>query len=205
MDGQEYLNQISANNRPVKKSKFGGLMSSKIMLFGLISVVALIVIIVIGSLIGGSKKDIKSLGLDLFFHINSTAEIIGTYQNDIKSSDLRASASSLGGILNNTSKDLDGYLAEKYKIKTKNAEKTMSKTIADNKQALNDELFEAKINGVLDRIFANKMSYEISLIAAEESKVINSTGDSILKDLLTKSYSSLENLYSNFNDFSEAK
>lgn len=205
MDGQEYLNKISASNRPVKKSKLGELLSSKVVMWGAVAVVALVIIIVMGSLIGGSKKDVKSLGAALMLHTKNTADIISEYQNSIKSSELRANAASLNQVLTVTNKDLSDYMSQKYSLQTKNISKDISAQANTEKDGLNSELFEAKINGNLDRIFAHKMSYEISLVGTEESRIIKATSDSNLKELLEKNYSSLENLYDKFNDFSEAK
>lgn len=205
MDGQEYLNKISASNRPAKKSKLGGLLSSKMVMWGAVAVVGLVIIIVIGALIGGNKKDVKSLGAALMLHTNNTAGIISDYQNNIKSSELRASAASLHQVLTVTNKDLSDYMSQKYSLQTKNISKDISAQANTEKDGLNSELFEAKINGNLDRIFAHKMAYEISLVGAEESRIIKATGDKNLKELLEKNYSSLENLYDKFNDFSEAK
>ena len=205
MDGQEYLNKISASNRPTKKSKLGGLLSSKVVMWGAVAVVALVIIIVIGALIGGSRKDIKTLGAALILHTSNTAEVISDYQDNVRSSDLRASAASLHQVLTVTNKDLSDYMSEKYNLKVKNISKDIAAQANTAKDGLNNELFEAKINGALDRIFAHKMAYEISLIGAEESSIIKATGDSNLKELLEKNYSSLENLYDKFNDFSEAK
>ena len=70
---------------------------------------------------------------------------------------------------------------------------------------LNNELFEAKINGILDRIFAHKMAYEISLFLAEEDQLASNAGDETLTGLLVTSSESLENLYNKFNEFSETK
>ena len=106
MDGQEYLNKISASNRPTKKSKLGGLLSSKVVMWGAVAVVALVIIIVIGALIGGSRKDIKTLGAALILHTSNTAEVISDYQDNVRSSDLRASAASLHQVLTVTNKDL---------------------------------------------------------------------------------------------------
>ena len=39
----------------------------------------------------------------------------------------------------------------------------------------------------------------------EETKLIKTTGNDTLKGILEASYGSLENLYNNFNNFSEAK
>lgn len=205
MDGQEYLNKISASNRPAKKSRLGGLLSSKMVMWGAVAVVGLVIIIVIGALIGGNKKDVKSLGAALMLHTKNTADIISEYQNSIKSSELRANAASLHQVLTVTNKDLSDYMSQKYSLQTKNISKDISAQANTEKDGLNSELFEAKINGNLDRIFAHKMSYEISLVGTEESRIIKATSDSNLKELLEKNYSSLENLYDKFNDFSEAK
>ena len=205
MDGQEYLNQISMQNRPVKKSRFSNFLSSKFAVVGLIGVIALAVVIVIGALIGGDKKDVKNLSASLALHVNNTAEVISEYQTHVKSSELRASAASLGQVLSVTGKDLADYLENKYNLKLSNIGKDISTQANTEKDGLESELFEAKINGILDRIFAHKMSYEISLIATEAAKIIKSTSDTDLKDLVEKNYSSLENLYDKFNNFSEAK
>ena len=68
-----------------------------------------------------------------------------------------------------------------------------------------NELFEAKINGLLDRVFAHKMALEIFSVMSDEAGIINASSDEALKNLLTTSYDSLNNLYTQFNDFSETK
>lgn len=205
MDGQEYLNQISATNRPVKKSKMNGILSSKFFLVGMVGLIALIIIIIIGAILGGNKGGEKNDGFRLILHIDNTAEVMKTYQPDVKSSDLRASSASLYGVLTNTSKDLTDYLTAKYDYKEKDVDKNIAEEATLQKDGLESELFEAKINGTLDRIYAHKMAYEVSTLMAEETKLYNETSKSDLKDLLDKSYNSLEKLYNNFNNFSETK
>ena len=72
------------------------------------------------------------------------------------------------------------------------------------KDGLEAELFEAKINGILDRIYTHKMAYEISLITNREAQIMKSINNETLNEILTTSYDSLETLYDKFNDFSEA-
>lgn len=205
MQGQEYLNQISASNRPVKQSKLTNILSSKLFIGGMIALVALIIIMIIGSVLGGNKGGEKNNCYRLYLHLAATTEVIDEYQNDVKSSDLRASAASLKGVLSNTSKDLTDYLTVKYQFKEKEIDKDFIAEANTSKDGLSAELFEAKINGNLDRIFAHKMAYEISMIATEENKILDSTKNDTLKELLTKSYGSLDSLYNNFSDFSETK
>ncbi len=205
MDGQEYLNQISAENRPTKNQKMQGILSSKIFLVIMIGIVALIAIMIVGSILGGGGGGDKNNNIKLLLHLNSTAELVKEYQPNIKSSSLRASSASLDSVLNVTSKSVDDYLVEKYNYKEKNADKKIVEQIESEKESLAAELFEAKINGVLDRIFAHKMTYEITVFMAEEEKVLSATKNDALKEALTASYDSLKNLYNEFNDFSETK
>ena len=211
MEGQQYLDQITELNRPVKagggkgKSGLSGILSSKFFIIGAIGVGLLILIVVIGSLLGGGKTSEKDLLVELMLHIDGTTEVIQEYQADVKSSDLRSSAASLQGILSNTSKDLADYIEQKYNLKEKDIPKATQEEATLATDELSNELFEAKINGILDRIFAHKMAYEITLITTDEAKLIKSTSNDGLKDLLDTSYSSLDTLYAKFNDYSETK
>lgn len=160
---------------------------------------------ILGAIINGSKGDEKELNYKLKLHIDNTAKVIQNYQPLVKSSVLRSSSASLSSILSNTSRELNDYLVEKYNFKDKDVDKKIVEAATAKKDELETELFEAKINGILDRIYAHKMTYEISSIMSEEAKLINSSKNAGLKDLLTTSYQSLDNLYRNFSEFSETK
>lgn len=203
MDKQEYLNQISAKNRPTKKSG-NKIFSSKFFWVGVIGVVALILIIIVGSMLGGGKTSTKDKLFSLILHIDNTSEIIEEYQANIKSSDLRSISASLNSVLSNTSKDLNNYAAEKYNSKEKNTSEKITEEETVAKDDLYNELFEAKINGILDRIYARKMAYEISIIVAREEQILKASDDDMLKEHLNDSLNSLNILYDKFDNFSEA-
>ncbi len=203
MDGQEYLEQISASNRPVTK-KGRNIFTSKYFMLGMGALALLIIFIIIGSILRGNKGNNKNSLYSLLLHIDNTSKLIQDYQPEIKSSNLRSSSASLYGVLTNTSKKLTDYSVEKYDYSLKKVDKDIVEETTLNKDALESDLFEAKINGTLDRIFAHKMAYEISILNSEETKLINTTGDSELKEILTTSQEGLEVLYDNFNKYSEA-
>jgi hypothetical protein len=204
MDGQEYLTQISAENRPIKKSK-RSIFTSRYFVLGITTLILLIIIIIIGTIIKASKGDVKNDSYALLLHVGNTSEQIHTYQPEVKSSYLRSSSASLYGVLTNTKKTLTDYLVEKYNYSEGKIDKNLIDEADLNKEELNTDLFEAKINGTLDRIYAHKMAYEISILTSEETKIINTTDDSRLKEILTTSKDGLDVLYENFNSFSEAK
>ncbi len=206
MDGQDYLNQIANSVRPpAKKSKFGGIFSSPITKVILIGLLVLIIIIIIGSVINGGRGNTKDKSISLKLHIDNTTSLISEYQPSVKSTILRSSSASLSTILSNTSRELTSYLVDKYKYTDKTPSDSLKESATLSYDALNQDLFEAKINGILDRIYAHKMAYEINLITSEEATIYNSTSDDTLKSLIESSYNSLNNLYPQFNDFSETK
>ena len=204
MDNQEYLKQISSTVRPEKQTK--SFLSSTIFKVILGGLVALLVIIIAGSIITGSKASVKERAIALKLHIENTLSVISNYQPNIKSSNLRSSSASLSGVLSNTNRDLTAFIEEKYSYKGNTAEDKKMKAEAEaHRDELTNDLFEAKINGILDRIFAHKMAFEIALITADEESIYEASGNEDLKSIMLTSYESLNNLYDKFNSFSETK
>ena len=210
MNGQDYLDQIAATARPeapkTNNSKIAKLWSNRFFKVGLIGVAGLILIMILGMILGSGPAKPKEQSLRLILHLDNTTELISKYQPDVKSSNLRSSSASLAGVLSNTSRELTAYAEENYDYKnTRDINEKWVEQAKLEMDGLDSELFEAKINGLLDRIYAHKMAYEISAIKSEESSLYEAAGDNTLKTLLKTSYDSLENLYSKFNDFSETK
>lgn len=206
MDNQEYLNQISAQVAPkTNKGGMSGLLHSKFVLVGIIGIVGLILLAIVGAVLNSGKSNEKSTVLTLRLHVNSTVDVIDEYQKHVKSSILRSSSASLKTILSATDTDLKNYISEKYTGKSDKSEKKIEETAAKEKEELLNELFNAKINGLLDRTYAHQMAYQITNIMNEETSLYNSTKNDALKEILSHSFDSLENLYSEFNDFSETK
>lgn len=208
MDSQDYLNQIAATSKPVApKTGFAGIVSSKYFKWGIIAFVVLIAIIIFGSMLGGNKKPSvgeKCYALNL--RLTSNVEMIDTYQPSVKSSKLRSISATLKGIFSNTSSQLTTYITQVLGINENDKSMANLEEEAElNKEALNEDLFAAKINGVLDRTYAHKMAFEIYSIMSDQAGIVNATNDEDLKSLLDASYTSLDNLYNEFNDFSETK
>ncbi len=205
MDGQDYLNQISASVRPEKKQGFTGILSSKFFIFGVVSLIILIGTIIIGSILGGAKGDEKDSLARLKLNMETVYNIVGDNQRTIKSSVLRSSNATLLSILSNSNRDINNYLEEKYAVKDDDIDKNIIEEDKLNKEGIEADLFNARINGNLDRVFAVKITYEISSIMNQEGKIYNSTKSDELKQIISNSYSSLENLYNDFSSFSETK
>lgn len=204
MDNQEYLNQISMKPEAAQPNKkgIGGLLGSKVTWFLVGAVGLFIVFAIIGAVLSANKGSTKEDTIWLQLHLSSASEVISEYQPLVKSSVLRSNSASLSTVITDTNSKITKYLTEKYSYKV-GSDKDLAEQIKTEQDAVSQELFEAKITGVLDRIYAHKMAYEISKLLAEETKIYNETGDDALKEIVGGSYNSLKNLYNNFNDFSE--
>lgn len=202
MDSQSYLNEISSVTRPVKSSK-PDFLNNKFVLVGIIGVVGIILMAIVGTVLGGNKAGGKEQAIELKLRLDSTSQIITNYQKNVKSSDLRSSSASLDGVVTNTNRDLTNFLKETYKFES--AEEKTQLAEDEHREELDAELFEAKINGILDRIYAHKMAYEITIIMSMESKLYDSVSNEDLKGIIKTSYDSLKILQDKFSGFSEAK
>lgn len=206
MDSQDYLDQISKSARPMKPAKKGivGIITSKYFMWGMIALAILVVAIIFGSMLGG-KTTIEERCITLNLRLTNTSGVITEYQPSVKSSLLRSLSASLNSILTNTSAQLKNYMVKAYEYKDEKVKESLVEEANLNKDSLESELFEAKINGLLDRTFSHKMALEIYSIMSDEASIVNSTNEDELKTLLNTSRTSLENLYTQFNDFSETK
>ena len=102
--------------------------------------------------------------------------------------------------MSNTTRDLTTYVTSVYKYTPKDDDKKFANAIALERDGLESALFEAKINGILDQVYANKMAYTISLIYSKETNLDKVAGEN-LKKILDPSISSLETLYNEFDNF----
>ena len=205
MDKQEYLNEISTSAKATAIKHTPTIFSSKFFWVGTIGAILFIIIIIIGSIISGSKTNVKEHLFSLILHMDNTKEVVEEYRPDIKSSDLRSYGASLVTILSNDSSSLTAYATEKYDFKTKNVKESITEEETSRKDDLSSDLFNAKITGSLDHIYAQKLTTDISLIQSLESQIIKASSDPTLQDILNASYESLTVLYDKFKTFSESK
>ena len=205
MNDQEYLNQISSSVRPVKAPKQSGIMSSPIFKVALIGIVCFVVIAVLGAIVSGTRPNLESQVTALVLHLDNTSSVISNYQGDVKSSSLRSSLASLNAVFSTTSKEVTSYLSDNYGYRSGAASASLIAEADAEKDELESDLFNAKISGTLDRIFAHKMAYEITMVHSEEQAIYRVTSDAALSHALESSMNSLSNLYDNFNNFSETK
>ncbi|MDO4741949.1 MAG: hypothetical protein Q4A79_01055 [Candidatus Saccharibacteria bacterium] len=204
MDNRDYLNQLVQATRKEKGSKFS-FMQSPIFKVVAIGLIVFMLLAIIGAVIGGSKTSAKDQGIYLNLYVSNTLNTVSKYQKELKSSELRSISASLYSILSNTNRELADYLKTTYDFSEGSESDGVKEEAKLQNDGLEADLFEAKISGTLDRIYAHKMVYEISFITSKELSLYNGSSDETLKEILATSYESLSTLYEKFSGFSETK
>lgn len=200
MDNQAYLDQIS----PIPKKTIlnGDLFKSKILKLIIGGVAAVIAIIIFGTIINsGESEQTKCIKLQL--HANNLSQIIKDYQPAVKSSSLRSNSTSFDSILANIEVTNEKYLKEKFDFKKSSIDKKLEAKENDLYAELNNDLFTAKINGLLDRTYARKMSYEATVLRSYIEEVYKKTKNEEYKNELESFFNSLNVLEETFDSFSE--
>ena len=157
-----------------------------------------------GSAISGNRVPTSDRIYELLLRVDTVKEAVDTYQPSIKSSELRGYSASLSSILSNTSRDLTSYVTAAYNYKkVDDIKPSIQSKVATEQEELNDALQTAKITATLDRVFAHKVAYEISLITNSEEAILATHPDETLDKSLNTSYNSLTKLYPEFDNFTE--
>ena len=184
-----YLDEIAG---PQKQTG----MSNKLFLGIIAGAVLIIVIFFIALFSGGDSKAISTERLAL--RLQTLQKVSdGTHKN-LKDSKLRALNSRLITQLTNTNRDI----AAPLKAAGINIKKTDKKlTAQENGEKLTKKLEDARLNGMLDRVYANEMSHELETSAIMMENLFKSTKSKSLKKFLEDSYDDLSALQKEFEDY----
>lgn len=203
MDNQAYLDQISTPTSLKKTKNSNGSFLKQIFIALGIAVGLFALIAIFGGIISANRVSEKDSAIALKLRSDNIQTVITDYNTSIKSSDLRSTNTSLSGILSDVSSTLETYITSTLSVKQKEYTKKVVDKEASALEELKNELFEAKINGLLDRTFARKMIYETQNLINYENTLKKATRNESLKSYLSSSVNSLMVLHDTFSDFSE--
>ena len=185
MNNLEYLNQISKTSRPVKTGGnaqgFGTI--TKIAIAG---VAVFIILLIVGMLIGKKADNTSTLGPQIYLRSTNLASTINTYNRSLRSSKLRSIGLTLSSTLTAAINQLDPTFRSSA-TKDKNLSTSETEYITE----LNDTLNNAKLNGMLDRTYANQMQLQTALLLSMLEQAINHTTDENLKTIYLQYQSNL--------------
>ena len=202
MDNFAYLNQISQTSRPVGKNphKTTNATTRLIIKISIIGVVLFFLLMSLGGLISNLNSKTSDLTKQLYLRTTNLNTAIGSYNRYLKSSKLRAITVSLSSVLSSTSNQLSGYISGTSNKKDISPSESVVNEEAELISGFSTALENARLNGVLDRIYHTQLSLQVSLLMSLTSQIISRTKDDTLTNIVTTFYNNL----STINDQLEA-
>lgn len=209
MNNKDYLDKIASETRPLAKKAPGffgdklNLSMKQLKIIG-IAVLAVILVLFVAMIAGsGNKNSERDYVDEAYLRTKDLSKVIDDNRTKIRSSELRSMAMSLKSVLLETNYALSSTLTNDFEAKnpdTPNKESTATEESAIIGE-LNDNLEAARLNGLLDRVFAREFTYQISLLISLETDIITRTKKELLKSSLTSSRNNLETLHEQFDNF----
>lgn len=201
MNNLEYLNQISQETRPTAAKKSASMsLIIKIAVGGLL---AFLFIMCLGMALGSGKTTPTDLTKQLYVRTANLNTSLTTYNKSLKSSQLRAIGTSLNGVLTSASASLTNYLSsEGDKDADLNPPEKLLAVETDTIESLDTALNNAKLNGILDRVYANQIQLQVSLLITFISQLEQRTKDTDLLDIISQYQSNLTVIEQSLKDYS---
>jgi hypothetical protein len=185
----DYLNQIAP--QPTRKAN---LFDNKLIVLGGIAAVLLVIMIIVGGILSGGQKPIEQLAARL----QTTSDIVDSSSGKIKSSQLRATNSSLHSQLINIIRDIEPILSKSNLNIKKLSSQVLSNESGD---ATLERLEDARLNAVYDRTYAREMAYQLDTLLTLMRQIDSKSSDETTKTFLDESYNNIEPLQQEFADF----
>lgn len=208
MDKQQYLNHISSNSgrpssaaAPGETSLLDKLLVPKNLKIILIALALIIILMIVAASLGSGAEKATELTGRLSLRLGNLNSTISSYSGKIKNPELRAISTSLSTTFTDTSRDLTALLPELEIDPGSLSESTSATLETDHITELNTVLYNASLNGILDRVYANNLTRETSLLVSLELDILSRTENTNLTALLTKSSTDLTALHSRISDF----
>lgn len=201
MNNLEYLNQISQENRPTSAKKSASM--SLIIKIAVGGLVAFLFIMCLGMALSAGKTSPTDLTKQLYVRTANLNTALTTYNKSLKSSQLRAIGTSLNGVLTSATASLTRYLAsEGDKEADLNPPEKLLTVETETIEALDTALNNAKLNGILDRVYANQIQLQVSLLVTFISQLEQRTKDTELLEIISQYQSNLIVIEQSLKDYS---
>lgn len=190
----DYLNQIA----PQQHS--GGPSRRTIIIIGALSAVALIVAVILMIMSAQGPGDSSQL-MGIKARIATLQTIADKRQRLLEDTSLRATNSSLSAFLKTANAEIEVPMT-RAGLKPNVTDKTITSRETALADELNQKLDDAQLNGILDRVYASEMNYQIQALSNNMYKLYTSTRSAALRDYLVSTDKSLEPIKDKLKNFS---
>ena len=203
MNNLEYLNSISSPSSTAPAPPVSSLFDQKPVRIGIIALIVLALFALIFMLFSNnsSPSEPPELGnlKNLYSRLLNLNSELSTYSKQVKSASLRSTGGSLSAIITNSTFSLSSLLTSDYGLNPE--EITPSAELASEFESSHSSLEAARLNGLLDRAYANELEYSVSVILAIEGSILEKSENESIKSTLKDSASSLEIIKSDLSNY----
>jgi hypothetical protein len=201
MDNQAYLDQIAVKG----KVKSGPILTPFLIKIIAAGIITLITMIIVGSVINASSAKVTQSYERVYVTINTISNEespFRVYLEKVKDSNLRSYITTLLSSLRTTGITLEG-IAPNVGINANAITPAVRAEDDANFYDLDDSLRDAFYTGTLDRTYAAKAYYEISLLLSYEEAARSKTPNQEFANLLDQSISDLKTIQEQFKAYNE--
>lgn len=202
MDKKAYLEQIAVKG---KQQDSTPLFSPKLIKIIAVGLVLLITLLIVGAMLGSANHSNDATYQKLYLrlkNLSASSSPIYKYNDDIRSSTLRAYNSTLRTTLKTQTSDINALLPS-----TGVDLATIDATVSSEETALvtnfETRLKSGKLNGQFDRTYASETYYQITLLITLEREVATQTDNEQLKATLLNSVQALTKIQESFKNYSD--
>jgi len=211
MDSMAYLQQIAGvDNGAAQNAKKGGsgILGKIFNIWTVLGTLVLVLIIVIVVVVVTQMNKVDTKDRDLMAKSYWTATYLGDvtikkYAKLVKNSDIRNMTASLNSVLSeikNNDKDIVLKMSNVNVSKMKKTDDIPKEALAENNK-LNAVLEDARLNGILDRVFLREMTMQIAYLRSYQSEIVSRTKNAAAVEFSKKAEANLGNLYEQFHNF----
>lgn len=210
MDNMAYLQQIagvdnSMNSKAKKDNPLSKLLNVWVFVgLGIFIVLIIVVMMFVSAMNKVDTKDQDLMKQSWWMSNYLIENTLDEYVDDVKNSDIRNMTASFRSVLKEVMLNDQSLLLSEYGIEVDDVDEGTDPIVVAEKEAndkLNEELEQARLSGLLDRVFLREIAMQIAYLRSYQSGIAERTENAAISDFSKKADSNLENLYEQFHNF----
>ena len=210
MDNMAYLQQIAGVNNSMNSKAKGNSPLSKLLNVWTFVGIGIFIALIIGlAVLVSALNKVDTKDQDLMTRSYWMAHFLientfNEYADQVKNSDIRNMTASFKSVLNEIVVNEQTIMLDEFDLKVDDYDEDDNPIVAEEHEhndKLNQTLEDARLNGILDRVFLREIAMQIAYMRSYQSEIAERTTNEAAKEFSLKADANLGNLYDQFHNF----
>lgn len=210
MDNMAYLQQIAGVNNSMNSKAKGNSPLSKLLNVWTFVGIGIFIALIIGlAVLVSALNKVDTKDQDLMTRSYWMAHFLientfNEYADQVKNSDIRNMTASFKSVLNEIVVNEQAIMLDEFDLKVDDYDEDDNPIVAEEHEhndKLNQTLEDARLNGILDRVFLREIAMQIAYMRSYQSEIAERTTSEAAKEFSLKADANLGNLYDQFHNF----